>query len=133
MGQVITFNENIENIEEIIEKWAKIGFLDGLEDREEIKCIATSFEIAARYLISDEAKYNIFGEKKYNDLDTLTFPVLRRALVKYDGELRYDVKKIEEFTLDLINDLNKKLLSINFIAEFTSRYSDNFDVKKYFK
>lgn len=133
MKQVITFNENIEEIETIIEKWSKIGFLDGLEDREEIKCIATSFEIAAKYLISDEAKNNIFGEKKYNDLDTLTFPVLRRTLAKYDGDLKYDIKKIEEFTLGLINDLNKKLLSVNFIAEFTSRYSDNFDVKKYFE
>jgi len=133
MGESITFNENIENIEEIVKKWSTIGFLDGLEDEEQIKCIATSFEIAAKYLISYETKNNIFGEKKYNDLDTLTFPVLRRALVKYDGDLRYDIKKIEEFTLDLINDLNKKLLSINFIAEFTSRYSDNFDVKKYFE
>jgi len=133
MEKIITFNENIENIEEIIKKWTKIGFLDGLEDREEIKCIATSFEIAAKYFISDEAKYNIFGEKKYNDLDTLIFPVLRRTLVKYDGDLRYNIKKIEEFTLGLINDLNKKLLSVDFIAEYTSRYSDNFDVKKYFE
>lgn len=114
-NSIITDTNVIEDreytIEEIIERWDKLGFLDGFpEDKKEV--LAMNYENMARYLI-----YN--NEDNVEDsFSTIIFPVIRKITsvipIKFDSRmlvkyiLGITIEDLEQYVSDTIKEYLKQ-------------------------
>ena len=114
-NSIITDTNVIEDreytIEEIIERWNELGFLDGFpEDKKEV--LAMNYENMARYLI-----YN--NEDNVEDsFSTIIFPVIRKITsvvpIKFDSRmlvkyiLGITIEDLEQYVSDTIKEYLKQ-------------------------
>ena len=124
----------MENIEALIEKWESHGLLDDSKNK---KNLALGFEVL----------YDLILSKKIEDKNTYMFPIYRRVVEKYDGDLdlltiTYVVNYlIRDFEKWLESDQAKELYSniwmykdgIDIEAEMSSMYCDGVDINKIIK
>ena len=93
-------------MEEILEKWSKLGFLNGLEYQKRIN-VANAFEMAAQKLISEQSD-------KYSDIEQISFPILRRIFQTIETELDLNIIEINVFKiLEKLNSEKEMFLDIN--------------------
>jgi hypothetical protein len=121
-------------IDFIIDKWSKIGFLEGevLNKRN----VAIAYECCAIYLLDKKNQ-----KKRYEK--TAIFPVIRRIFNKIENNI--PIFEILNIVIDIIEDFSVKYFeieptfsnkkyhkdgrTIDQEAEFTCDYSDNFKIK----
>jgi hypothetical protein len=122
----------MEDIEVLIEKWESHGLLDDSKNK---KNLALGFEVL----------YDLILSKKIEDKNTYMFPIYRRVVEKYDGDL--DLLTITYVVNYLIGDFEKWLESdqakelysniwmygIDVEAEMSAMYCDGVDINKIIK
>lgn len=117
---------------EIVEKWRKIGLLEGLDDNKS-KLIANAFETMMQYLLKIE---NEIGETPKGTVQI--FPILRRILSKIDVEQSnlnifvinlYELFIEEYLTVDITKSYYDIIDSDNELDELC-KFCDNF-IKQY--
>lgn len=93
---VFTDTNVIENreytIEEIIERWDKLGFLDGFpEDKKEV--LAINYENMAHYLIYNDE------DNVEDSFSTIIFPIIRRITSKIP--IKFDSRMLVKYILGI--------------------------------
>lgn len=122
------------NIEEIIEKWEKIGLLDGLLQNQK-RILALKYELAAHCVIDND----VYADN-HNTVSCL-FPIIYRVYSsgKKIGDIESFVREVHEFFVnnsEMMQDLNG-YFNIDSEAEmcalFVERYKweENFEPIKW--
>ena len=87
-------------IKEAVNRWEKLGFLDGIKDEDKIEQVAVAFDNIATDLVNEyervskiEDRYN-FNSSYKAEFNVIVFPMLRRIICKVDN---FDYDKFLEF------------------------------------
>ena len=104
-----------EQLEKYLDRWGKLGFIDGLDGEIRERC-ALAMEQLAQFLIFEATE-----DDSINDFETIGFPMVRRILgtreklndldsFKFETFLKYcreiDVRKLEEKLVEISRPLN---------------------------
>jgi hypothetical protein len=112
----------------ITEKWHRLGFLHGLEDHQKIN-VAMGYEVVKNYLLDPINK-----DKYPTIIETISFPVVRKILVRYNYYVTCS-KQFKDYIITFLEDFTTKYLkeAKSFVngdrdmeAEFCSDYANNY-------
>jgi hypothetical protein len=107
----IEVRNNDEFIQPVLERWEKLGFIDGL-DYETRKEVAYNYEALAQYLIFSEG-----GEKflEMPSFEEICFPIVRRVIDRLD-HYTFNFWKFLEYCKELdFADMDSKLSKVDFM------------------
>lgn len=119
----IIFNKDKSlTAEEIVDKWRRIGFLDGFPEKK-MEILANNYENMAKYLIYD-------GDNNTNGfLSTIIFPIIRR--VTSEVPIIFDCRMFLKYIINIKSEDINEYLSDK-MKNFIESYEKNGKIKDLF-
>lgn len=88
-----------KNKEVVIEKWEKLGLLEGLNDEAKV-IVSHAFEKIAKIILLEKLKSN-------EQVETICFPIIRVILSMNDNYNKFTVETVQDLMYDFLNTLIK--------------------------